>query len=159
MGEIIFHIVFMLIFGVFLNSTFAINTKRMVDSIGPAGFPRFIIILGLILLAISLYQAIKKYMQKKDKTMGKIEELNVTFIGILASVIVFVIAISYIGFILSAVVFLMVILLLLGERRKGIIIMYSLIGAVVFTLMFGRVLTVPLPRGLGILEQISYILY
>lgn len=159
MGEIIFHVLMLLIFGVFFNETFDINTKRATDVIGPAGFPQAVIVLGIILTLISLFVVIKKYKEREKNEKMSLKELNVVFIGILAGMVMYTLVVNTIGYFITSLIFLAVVLYLLGERKKVMLILFPLIVAIIFTLLFGRVLSVPLPRGIEPLKSLSYFFY
>ncbi len=158
MGEIIFHVVIMSIMGVFLNESFKINTSRMTDIIGPSGFPRVIIILAMILIAISLISTIRKNKGKVFKG-EKIKELNGAFLLMFASIIAFVLLVDYLGFFISTFALISAILYILGQRTVRKFLIISSTAAIAYTLVFGKLLNIPLPRGLGVFQIMSYFIY
>lgn len=162
MGEILFHVFILGGFGVFLAETMNINTARITDVIGPVGFPRAVIILGMILTAVSLYQSTKKYLAKKKKSNGSkvpVAELNIKFVGVLIGVVFFILISEYIGFFLSAFILMTTIMILLGADDKKKVIGITIVAALIFTVVFGRVLHVPLPRGISLAKELSFFLY
>ena len=163
MGEIIFHILIMGGLGVFYNEALHINTSRMTDVIGAAGFPKAIIILGFVLTAISLYISYKKYVEAKRNASGagheKAKELNIQFAGILGTVIVFIFMSHFIGYFLGAILLMIAIMFLLGQKKVSKIVSISVVTSLVFTVVFGKVLHVPLPRGIGVIKELSFLLF
>ncbi|MFT0800946.1 tripartite tricarboxylate transporter TctB family protein [Bacillus swezeyi] len=157
MGEIIFHIILIVIMGLFFKESLAITTGRSADPIGPAGFPQVIIVIILVLLLISLFNAIRKVKSKEAKTIPL--NLNMAYFGLLVDIIVFILLNDLISFTLASVVFCFFLFLLLGQKRYLKMTINSIIVAVVFTLVFGKILTVPLPRGIGVIKELSYFLY
>ncbi len=159
MGEIIFHVFLMAVLGIFYNETFSINTARMTDPIGPAGFPQIIIIASFILLAVSLRNAVKKFRVSRGETRGKIKEFDLGFLALMVTIVGFIMLVDMIGFWVASVILISVILIILGQRKVPRIVAITLCASLVFTIVFGRVLSVPLPRGFGIFKLMSYFLY
>jgi len=159
MGEIIFHIFLLVVMGVFYKGSLDINTARMTDPIGPAGFPRAIILLAVLLLVPSLIKAIKKYKETKGETKGKIKELDPGFLGLLTVIVLFVMTIGYIGFLFGALVIICSVMWILNERKPMRLVSTTIIGALTFTFVFGKILSIPLPRGYGFFEMVSYFIY
>lgn len=155
MGEIIFHIILLAFIALFFKETSLITTGRATDPIGPAGFPQAILILAFILLAISLYKVIKNRKLHKQETLN----LNFAFYGILISMFVFAIITDFIGFPISAVLFCFAMFFTLGERAYVKMSIQSIVISIALTLIFGKILSVALPRGIGIIKEFSYFLY
>ncbi len=157
MGEIIFHIGIFITMGIFYNELGNVNVNRVTDVVGPVGFPKVFLILGMILTLISLYQTIKKYRKQENKEFKL--NMNVQFYGIIISMILFTLLLGKLGFVISGFLLLVALLYNLGESNNVKVFTISTISILVFTLLFGRILSVPLPRGLGLLKEISYLLY
>lgn len=158
MGEIVFHIALLAVLGVFYNQTLSIDTTRVTDVVGAAGFPKAIIVLAFILTGVSLYKAFRHYSDATRKH-HKIEELNIQFIGVLASVIAFIFATDVIGFVLASMVLSAIIMFLLGLKKISKVAWISIGISSIFTLVFGKILHVPLPRGMGFLQELSFLIY
>lgn len=159
MGEIIFHIFLLVVMGVFYKGTLDINTARMTDPIGPAGFPKAIIIVAVLLIIPSLIKAIKKYNETKGEKKGKVKELDPGFLALLGVIITFVLSIRFVGFWFGALVIISSVMWILNERKPIRLITTTVVGALVFTFVFGKILSIPLPRGYGFFEMISYYIY
>lgn len=152
-----FHIILIVIMGLFFKESFAITSGRSADPIGPAGFPQGITIIIIVLLLISLFNAIRKI--KLNDQKDDAFKLNSTYFGILISIVLFIILNELISFTLASVVFCYALFFLLGQKKYFRMLLNSIIVAAVFTLVFGKILTVPLPRGLGEIKELSYFLY
>lgn len=159
MGEIIFHIFLLVIMGVFYKGSLDINTARMTDPIGPAGFPRAIIFVAVLLIVPSLIKTIKKYRESKGEKKEKIKELDPGFLSLLAVIVLFVLSIGYVGFWFGALVIISSVMWILNERKPVRLIATTVIGALGFTFVFGKILSIPLPRGYGFFEMVSYFIY
>ena len=145
--------------GVFYNESLDINTARMTDPIGPAGFPRTIIIVASLLLIASLIGVVKKYKTHKGEKKGKIKELDPGFLALLGVIVLFVMTIGYIGFLFGALIVICSVMWILNERKPMRLIPTTIIGALTFTFVFGKILSIPLPRGYGFFEMVSYFIY
>ncbi|MDB1124971.1 tripartite tricarboxylate transporter TctB family protein [Vibrio algarum] len=160
MGEIIFHVFLLAVMGLFFNETLDINTARMTDPIGPAGFPQAVIILAVLLLVPSLYKAVKKYKESsQEEKNSKIKELDPGFIALLGTIVLFALTIGYVGFWFGAVVIISLVMFILNERKPKKLILTTVIASLAFTFVFGNILSIPLPRGIGIFESLSYLIY
>ncbi|MGM0878592.1 MAG: tripartite tricarboxylate transporter TctB family protein [Bacillota bacterium] len=157
MGEIIFHVILIIATGLFYKESFAITTGRSADPIGPAGFPQAILMIILVLLLISLFNAIRKTKSGKEKASPL--HLNVAYFGLLIVIVGFIILNGIISFTLASIVFCYLLFFILGQKRFIKMAINSIIVSLVFTLVFGKILSVPLPRGLGIIKEFSYFLY
>jgi len=89
--------------------------------------------------------------KEKKNTIGA-----VVCAGIL---LLFIISISYIGFLLSAFLSMMVLAYALGERNKLLLLFFSFVMVAMIYLSFGKLLFVPMPRGVWIFRELSYYLY
>ncbi|WP_026580765.1 tripartite tricarboxylate transporter TctB family protein [Bacillus sp. J33] len=157
MGEVIFHVVLILVMGIFFKESFTITSGRSADSIGPAGFPQFIIVIILVLLIVSLFNAIRK-MKSNSEGISPLN-LNIAYFGLLFSIIIFILLNEVISFTLSSIIFCFSLFFLLGQKKYIKMTVNSIIVAIIFTLVFGKILTVPLPRGVGFIKEMSYYLY
>lgn len=156
MGEVIFHVVLIVIMGIFAKESFAISTGRSADPIGPAGFPQVLLGIILILLIISLFNSFKKL--KANEQNEKLN-INMAYFGLLIGIVLFILLNDVISFTLATIVFCFCLFYLLGQKKYLKMSINSVIIAVAFTLVFGNVLSVPLPRGIGLIKELSYFLY
>lgn len=160
MGEILFHLFIACGLGVFYVEATNINTARMTDVIGAAGFPKAIILLAIVLTLVSLYFTFKKYMQNSVEGKKSAEHsLNMQFFGIIATVIVFIIITSFLGFVFSAILLMLSIMYMLGQKNIKKVLLISVVTSMTFTLVFGKLLHVPLPRGISFIKELSFLIY
>lgn len=156
MSEILFHTLILATFGVFYRETYNINLARVTDVIGPAGFPRGILLIGMALTLISLFRTLRKGIARNG---GKVEELNLQFLGVLGTVVAFIFLSEVIGFLLAGIILLAVVMLLLGNGINYKTAVVPVIAGTAFTVIFGQLLSVPLPRGMGIIRELSFLIY
>jgi putative tricarboxylic transport membrane protein len=162
MGEIVFHIALLAVLGFFYNDVLSIDTTRVTDVVGAAGFPKAIIVLAFILTAFSMYTAFRSY--SKQHALGQtkklhIEEFNIQFLGVIASIVGFIFASDVIGYLLASIILVAILMALLGQRKPVKIVTISLGTAFIFTMVFGKLLHVPLPRGMGFIQELSFLIY
>lgn len=162
MGEIVFHIALLAVLGFFYNDVLSIDTTRVTDVVGAAGFPKAIIVLAFLLTVYSMYVAFRNYSKKQASMNAKkmhIEEFNIQFLGLIASIVGFIFASEVVGYFLGSIVLVAILMILLGQRKPVKIATISLGAALGFTMVFGKVLHVPLPRGMGFIQELSFLLY
>ncbi|WP_319371269.1 tripartite tricarboxylate transporter TctB family protein [uncultured Ilyobacter sp.] len=159
MGEIIFHVFLIAVMGIFYKESLSINTARMTDPIGPAGFPRVIMILAMILLVISLINTLKHYKENKPTEKEKIKELDPGFLALLGVIVFFVLTVNFTGFWFGAVIIISSVMWILNQREIKKLVLVTLVASLVFTFVFGKILSIPLPRGIAVFETLSYFIY
>ncbi|MFS0689387.1 tripartite tricarboxylate transporter TctB family protein [Sporosarcina sp. 179-K 8C2 HS] len=157
MGEIIVLIILIGVASFMLKESFAIENVRVIDPVGADGFPRTILILLLILLVISLFKAIKSRRERQEEKLPI--PVLIQFGGIVLAIAIFTILSDFIGFLFSAVFITLALLLILGERKHIRIIALVILLPIGFSLLFGGLLGVPLPRGIGFFNEISRFIY
>jgi putative tricarboxylic transport membrane protein len=157
MGEIIFHVILIIASGLFFKESFVISTGRSADPIGPAGFPQAILVIIMVLLLISLFNAIRKVKSREEKAEPL--HLNVAYFGLIVAIVGFILLNDIISFTLASIVFCFLLFSILGQKKYLKMTINSIIVSLIFTLVFGKVLSVPLPRGLGLIKEFSYFLY
>jgi len=78
---------------------------------------------------------------------------------VIASIVGFIFASDVIGYLLASIILVAILMALLGQRKPVKIVTISLGTAFVFTMVFGKLLHVPLPRGMGFIQELSFLLY
>ncbi|HLR51833.1 MAG TPA: tripartite tricarboxylate transporter TctB family protein [Candidatus Avamphibacillus sp.] len=160
MGGIVFTLILLVVFSYFFILSFGITDFREVDPVGAAGFPQFILALLVLLLVISLFNTIKQYMKNKGQDSDKTpKSVLVIFLGLIISIALFIILLQVIGFLCASLLLTLGMLLILGERKKIRIALLTLFVPTGFTVLFGVLLSIPLPRGTGIFMAISRLFY
>lgn len=160
MGGIIFNFILLAVFSVFLKMSFSIEDLREVDPLGAAGFPIFILILLVILLLLSLINTIKAYVKNKNKTASNLSRESIFMVvSLVIFIALFTLVLDKIGFFFSILLLTPSVLFVLGERRKLIVILLTIFIPIVFTILFGVILSIPLPRGIGLFMEFSRLIY
>jgi hypothetical protein len=129
------------------------------DVFGAGGFPIVLAVLGLGILAglvrSSLKGKTKVHIPLFDikSASGKLVILNVVMLA------VYVFAMNIIGFLLSTLLFAFGSARAMGYKKLNIIVLFSVLLSFVLVIVFGRVFFIPLPRGIGIFRELSYLIY
>ena len=144
----------------FYVQTFSFPTITGYEKMGPGFWPRMtlagIVILALIIMIGSILERKKGTASKADSRDQKNTAGLLTCSGIL---FFFIFSISYIGFLLSAFLSMAALAYALGERNKVTILSFSFVMVLAVYLSFGKLMFVPLPRGIWIFREFSYYLY
>jgi len=145
----------------YIASTFPQN--RMADQVGPALWPKIILLLIIILSMSLLIQFViqslkeKKARPKEDLSAEK-EGFRMLILTVILSLL-YGFGVSYVGFLLSILVFQTLFLLILKVTKIPVLVLYPLSLTVVIYAIFIKVLYIPLPRGTGIFLTISRLFY
>jgi hypothetical protein len=129
---------------VFLANTFDFRSE---EGAGAAAIPRLWIFLILVLCGIILVQTLRG----KEEVVPKIERTGLLVL-VIATLIAYFVAISYMGYFLSSFVFIVLLLHMLSYRKK--LLIYLIAGGwVIFSyFVFYKLLYVQLP--LGVFESL-----
>lgn len=107
-------------------------------------FVSFDNIFFLLFLSISIIlDGLKNKDEKKEK--GKADTKSLFLFVIIC--ICYLLFFNFLGFILSTILILVSLMLLLGEKRWWFIALVSIASAIVIYLLFGKYLSVILPKG------------
>jgi putative tricarboxylic transport membrane protein len=142
------------------------ETKLIVDddALGPVSWPR-VMILGVI--GSSLLWGISRFYQAKKAQFNSdslTSNNNINYHNIRLAIGIFTVAMYgaamvYIGFAFSTFLFLISWFLLGGLRNPFSILANSLLGTLAMLYLFLKVAYLPLPRGVGFMDEITVGLY
>lgn len=178
----IFLSVFTIIFSLFfLIESFNLPASRSAGTLGPAAWPTVLLslmlIFGICLLINSIISFLKdKKAQEsgfteangeliKSETIIESEEMEgeivfpYRYLFIFGTIFVYLILLSFIGFVLSTPLLIIAIAMFLGMRKIPQILSTSIIGSAALVYVFILVLNIPLPRGVGFFRDLSILLY
>ena len=164
-GEFILGVVLLVVFVVFFIEAQRIPAGFMVESVqrevGADFWPKLLLCL-LIILTAALNVQLLVTRKRSDKTAtqdsdGEKEHWRSWLFLVLA--IVIYVSIQYlVGFLIASLFLVIVSTYILGYRRKWPSAIMGLSVTLLFVLVFGRFLFVPLPKGVGIFRTISQVL-
>jgi hypothetical protein len=158
--QIIVHgIAFAIMLFLYLTA-FSFPTLNIGGNLGAAWWPQLVLGCGMILTVISAFLNVKKLRAETEKTKAKISKEEIGSLAfsfaILAITLLFI---NIAGFIGSIPILVFGFMFQLGCRKPLSLILASIITTLVFALMFGRIMAVSLPRGMGIMRSLSFYIY
>ena len=135
------------------------STDNPADVLGAGGFPIIIGIIALIGLAMITIHTIKEK-RKVDIPMLNLRSIDgrMVFINVLV-LAAYVGLLDVIGFVLATLIYLVAAPLSMGYRKPVLLAVFSSVTTAVMTVVFGIVFYVPLPRGVELFRDLSYLIY
>lgn len=161
MGSILFCVILLVIFIFFLINSINMENLREVDPVGASGIPSIILLILVALLIYTLFQEVVKYRKNREQMNHKVlfTKPALIIMIIIIGIALFILLLNKIGFFIACLFLTPLLLILLGSKNKVQIIIFSVSIPLVFTFLFGNVLSIPLPKGIGIFSEISNFLY
>lgn len=157
--ELLFEIILGAFLIFFMVQTGTLSTRTVNgDSLTAKGFP--MIIAGIALLFL-IFIIVKKIIKIHSEGKKVFEDFNIPkqTLFIALTLLIYVIFINKIGFILCTIVYSYINARLLGYKKKGIVLIFAVGITIIFTLVFGVLFGVPLPRGTGFIKDLTYYIY
>lgn len=142
-------------------------------TLGPRAWPVVIlslmVIMGIILFIRTLNEKRKSTVNDEENLLAQsekieeefaVEEVHKTKYLIISGILLLtLLAMSYLGFIITAPIMLIAVALIIGIKRWIPIVVASIIGTACLTYLFPILLSIPLPRGVGIFKSLSQLFY
>ena len=158
--ELLFNIflaVFLIVF--FVVSTTFQGITISSDKIGADGFPQMVILISAILLMFIFIKQIKNMKNSsKEKFNYKDKGFKIMIINIVLLTF-YIFTMNYLGFMISTFTYSLIAIWSMGYKDKVKGIIFTLILTASITIIFGKVFYVSLPRGIGLLRELSYLIY
>lgn len=135
------------------------STDNPADVLGAGGFPIVIGVIALIGLAMITIHTIKEK-RKVDIPMLNLRSIDgrMVFINVVV-LAAYVGLLDVIGFVLATLIYLVAAPLSMGYRKPVVLAIFSSVTTAVMTVVFGIVFYVPLPRGVELFRDLSYLIY
>jgi hypothetical protein len=158
--EVIFNVIVGLFIVFYLYQAMQLpNIDDTVDILGASGFPQ---IIGVLALLVLLFITINTIKEKKPVELAlfnlRLPEGRLLLVNIclLAS---YIVLLSILGFAISTMLYLFIAPTSFGYSKWRLLTAFSVVGALVLVSVFGSVFYVPLPRGIGLFRELSYLVY
>lgn len=159
-AELIFNCLVGLGIVFFLAQAFSLpQTDNPGDILGAGGFPVILGILGLIVLAVVTMRVIR------ERTRIKVPMFDLASLdgrSLAANVVLlfaYIMVLDVLGFILSTLLYLPIAGWSIGYQKPLRLALYTVAVTAVLTGVFGILFLVPLPRGVGALRELSYMIF
>lgn len=158
--EAVFTIGIMIFLAVAAFLSFGIGRETIAgDVLGASGFPLVVIGIGLALCALLLVKQLRAKKGKGEKLLDLSTPAGRAIAYAAFVLVVYLATMNILGFILSTLLFCTAEALVMGYRKRGKLAMFAILATTGLFLLFGKAFFVPLPRGIGLLKEISYLLY
>ncbi|MDQ0338208.1 putative tricarboxylic transport membrane protein [Caldalkalibacillus uzonensis] len=148
----------------FTDQIIKVSAARVAsEQLGPKFWPKLLLLGIVILTLVQLVKTIVESLRKDRDEQGEqayIRQLtDVRLVSMIALIFVYIVLLPQLGFILLTPVLLLFISWLVGVRPwwKNLLSTVVITAALIF--VFGHFLQIPLPRGTGLLREISFFLY
>jgi len=167
--EIIGNVVIVSFFIFMLANSFKLQEIRRFGEMGSGFWPILILSAAVILSGVLLISSLVGYLKAKRQGSGEpplspeaAEALKIRRKKIALSVLLlllYIVVMPWIGFGLSTLFYVPAFILVLGERRKLVLILSPLLVTVFVILIFSRFIAIPFPKGVGIFAAFSRLFY
>ncbi len=162
-GPIIGNAVILVFFLFMLLESFKLHEIRRFGEMGSGFWPILILALASILSAILLLSSLRKGKGKgeRDAEPPSPESMadrkrarNIVILGSVATLF-YIFAMQWVGFAIATLLFVLAFIVILGERRKWVLIFSPVLVTVFILVVFSRFIAIPFPRGIGIFADLS----
>ena len=163
-GEKILGIVLFLIFIVFFIEAQKIQPGFMVESVqrevGADFWPKALLLILLLLTAMLIVKSFLVSSGKEEKGSGTaVKDRWLSWLMLMISIMVYIQIQYVIGFILASCLLVGFNLYNFGYRKKKNLILFPVGITFIFVFLFGRFLTVPLPKGVWLFRHFGFLFY
>jgi len=129
------------------------------DVLAAKGFPLVTIGIGLLLCAILVVRQIRAGKAKGEKLID-FSKPGGRAIGFSALALAAYLAVlNLLGFVLSTLLYTAAAAVVMGYRKPWKLAVFAAAATAGLVLLFGKAFFVPLPRGVGILKELSYLIH
>lgn len=163
-GPIIGNAVILVFFLFMLFESLKLHEIRRFGELGSGFWPILILALASVLSGILLFSSL---MKRKGKGEKEAEEppspesmatrKRARRIVVISSVatLIYIFAMQWVGFALATLFYVLAFIVILGERRKWVLIFSPVLVTVFILVVFSRFIAIPFPRGIGIFAELS----
>jgi len=167
--EIVGNVVIVCFFIFMLVNSFKLQEIKRFGEMGSGFWPILILSAAVILSAVLLISSLVGYLKAKRQSSGepslspetaeasKVRRKKIALSAIL--LLLYIVIMPWIGFGLCTLLYVPAFILVLGERRKLVLILSPLLVTVFVILIFSRFIAIPFPKGVGIFAAFSRLFY
>ncbi len=165
--ELIFDVFLVCVFAVFFFLSGSISEVTIAnDNLGSSGFPRLIALVAIVLLVFSIAFRVQLLIRKRsseqqsdEAKIGIAKNLYIRLFAMVFLLSFYIVFLKQLGFVLETLLFIYLCLVIMGERNHLRSAVFSVAFTALLVIIFGRVFFIALPRGIGILREVSYYLF
>ena len=167
-GPIIGNAVILVFFLFMLFESFKLHENRRFGEVGSGFWPILVLALASILSASLLFSSLRKGRKKGEKESeeppspdsiaGHKRARNIVILSSLAT-LAYIFAMQWVGFAIGTLLYVLAFILILGERRKWVVIFSPLLVTVFILVVFSKFISIPFPKGIGVFADLSRFLF
>ena len=162
-GELVFSVLIFVgsLLLYWVTGSFGERTTLQGAQMGPAFWPRFLLVCLIILTGIVSVGLIRRI--AKEKAWGEalltMDRGKVRFFAAIGLGVAYLFLLPILGFIAVTPFFMIAFMLLLGEKSKGWILGVAIAMTAIIVVLFTKAMYVPLPRGEWLFREFSLLFY
>ena len=157
--ELTIHALIFVVMVVLFQESRTFPALNIGGNLGAAWWPQLLLGLGMVMTAASAISVVRKNLRGPGGK-GKVSLTEVKSLSLSTAIFVaFLLAITVVGFLGAVPVLVFGFMYQLGARKLWILIAASFLASPVFAVIFGRLMEVPLPRGMGLMRLFSFYFY
>ena len=164
-GPIIGNAVILVFFLFLLINSLKLHEIRRFGEMGSGFWPIVILSTATILSAFILLSSILQIKKGKGKEApekalspeelaSRKKQRNIVILSA-AATLAYIFAMQAIGFALATLLYVLAFILVLGERRKSVLIVSPAVVTALILVVFSRLIAMPLPKGIGFFADLS----
>jgi hypothetical protein len=156
LADIIVSVVVIIASLFFFRETLSYPTKVGFEKMG-AGFWPGLILIGMVIVAVIII--IKSALERNKRATSSSASVKTGFFIIVGGLVVYQLLIPILGFFPASFIAMVGFITILGEKNKLLIFCSSLGLVAAIWVVFVKVMITPLPRGVSIFKEFSYLLH
>ena len=167
-GPIIGNAIILAFFLFMLLESFKLHEIRRFGEVGSGFWPILVLALASILSAILLFSSLRNGREKGEKESkeppspnslaSRKRARNIVILSSLATLI-YIFAMQWVGFAIATLLYVLAFIIILGERRKWVVIFSPLLVTVFILVVFSKFISIPFPKGIGVFADLSRFLF
>jgi putative tricarboxylic transport membrane protein len=168
-NEIVPTVVMIAFFVFMLINAMELRFVRRFGEMGSGFWPIFILGVAIFLSILLLISHLITFQREKKEAS---EEVSISvearmdlknrrkkFVLSVLCLLGYIIAMSWIGFVLSTLVYVFIFILALGERRKFVLALSPFLVTALTVVVFAKFIAMPLPKGVNVFAAFSRLIY
>jgi putative tricarboxylic transport membrane protein len=167
-GQIIGNAVIFAFFLFLFFESFKLHEIRRFGEMGSGFWPLLVLGLACLLSGILLISSFLKGKGKGEKESADVpppdsiadrrRARNTVIFSSLAT-LAYILAMQWVGFAVATLLYVLAFIIILGERRKWVLISSPLLVTVFILVVFSKFISIPFPKGIGVFADLSRFLF
>jgi|GEM_PF-1910076 hypothetical protein len=157
--QLLAHAVVFIFMAVLFQESRTFPILNIGGTLGAAWWPQLLLGLGMILTLASAASSVRKNLRDQGGK-GKVTLAEMKSLGMSTGIFVaFLLVIGVVGFLGAVPLLVFGFMYQLGARALPMLVIAPILASPLFAVIFGRLMEVPLPRGMGLARLFSFYFY